>query len=417
MELWHGRPIPFSLDDQTLNEPKVLTVTRLTQKLQWTLRNSFHEVWVTGEISNLTQPASGHVYLTLADDTAQMKAVIWRSDAESINFDLKNGMEVICRGEIDIYPPRGVYQLIVRHVEPKGVGAQQLALKKLHARLAAEGLFDADRKRPLPSMPGKIAVVTSPSGAAIQDFLQVITRRWPAMEVMIIPARVQGEEAALEIAQGIVVAGLLEERPDVLVVTRGGGSAEDLWSFNDERVVRAIAACEIPVVSGVGHEIDVTLSDLVADVRALTPSEAGELVVPVRSQVVATVNELGHRMNAALLRSAEVARQRLRMIESRRVMTDPEQLLHVARRRVDELELRLGNAGGRNIERCENRMAVLSGRLQAISPLNVLARGYSVTQTLAGETIRRASQVKAGDRIISRLAEGTIESEILKDGE
>ncbi len=378
--------------------------------LQWTLREKFLDIWVCGEISNLTQPASGHVYLTLGDDKAQMKAVIWRSDAERINFDLKNGMQVICRGEIDIYPPRGVYQLMVREIEPKGIGAQQLALKKLHARLAAEGLFDADRKRALPTFPKKIAVVTSPTGAAIQDFLQVVSRRWYDMQVLIIPARVQGEGAALEIAQGIVVAGLLAEAPDVIVVTRGGGSAEDLYSFNDERVVRAIADCQIPVISGVGHEIDVTLSDLVADVRALTPSEAGELVVPVQRQWKAAVDDMQVRMQRGLMKSLATARQKLVNLESRRALADPQHLLHVASRRVDEMEHRLNESGKRHVEKGQNAIALLASRLQAISPLNVLARGYSVTEQVEGSVIKDASQVQEGDRIVTRLASGKIES-------
>lgn len=212
------------LDPEIPSANSVLSVSRLTRRLQSTLREKFVDLWVAGEVSNLTQPGSGHIYLTLGDDRAQIKAVIWRSEAEAIDFDLANGMQVICRGEIDIYPPRGVYQLLIRQLEPQGLGRQQQALKRLHAKLAAEGLFQASRKRDLPALPRLIGVITSPSGAAIQDFLQVVTRRWPDVEILIIPARVQGDSAAVEVAQGIGVASQLKRRPDVLVVTRGGGS-------------------------------------------------------------------------------------------------------------------------------------------------------------------------------------------------
>ncbi|MGI9516226.1 MAG: exodeoxyribonuclease VII large subunit [Pirellulaceae bacterium] len=392
-------------------------MSRLTQRLQWTLREKFTDVWVAGEISNLTQPASGHIYLTLNDASAQLRAIVWKTTAEELSFDLENGMEVVCRGEIDIYPPRGTYQLIVRDIEPQGIGALQLALRKLHARLSAEGLFDADRKQPLPRFPRRIAVVTSPSGAAIQDFLKVIDRRWPEVEILIIPARVQGEGSAVQIAQGVMVASRMQHAPDVLVVTRGGGSAEDLWSFNDERVVRAIAACPIPVISAVGHEIDTSLSDLVADVRALTPSEAGERVVPEKQQVVNVLADLQNRLRTALQNAVSHARGRLQALESRRALTSPEDLIRVASRRVDELDLRLVHASGRQMEQQQNRLALISGRLQAISPLNVLARGYSVTETIDGTTIRQASDVATGQNIVTRLASGFIESEVVSNEE
>ena len=392
---------------------QVLTVSRLTQKLQWTLRDSFPNLWVSGEISNLTQPQSGHVYLTLGDENAQLKAVIWRSTAQRIGFDLQNGMQVICRGEIDIYPPRGVYQLIIQKIEPKGVGSQQLALKKLHAKLAAEGLFDAERKRAIPVVPRRIGVVTSPTGAAIRDFLQVVNRRWPNLNILIIPARVQGQGAAREIAEGVSLAANLADRPDVLVVTRGGGSAEDLWSFNDEELVRTIANCPLPVISAVGHEIDVTLSDLVADVRALTPSEAGELVVPEKQHLTNSLNDLQLRIRTALIRRIEMAREQLRSIESRRVLKEPDHLLNVARRNVDELEMRMQYACNQQMQQRENTIAVLAGRLQAISPLNVLSRGYSVTESAEGEILSNAAEARLGSHIITRLATGKIESQIV----
>ncbi len=275
-----------------------LSVWELTSQIKDLLEAAFPTVWVAGEVSNFARPQSGHCYLTLKDDRAQLRAVMWRGVAIRIRFDLHDGLEVICRGHLDLYAARGSYQLVIEDVVPKGMGALELALRQLREKLAREGLFDRERKRPLPAFVRRIAVVTSPTGAAIRDFLQVLGRRWRGADVLVVPVRVQGEGAAAEIAAAIETVNRLPPekgdilhlcaekqnvpffRPDCLVVTRGGGSMEDLWAFNEEAVVRAIAASRIPVISAVGHEIDVTLSDLAADVRALTPSEAAELVAP-----------------------------------------------------------------------------------------------------------------------------------------
>ncbi len=391
---------------------KVLSVSQLTRMLQTTLRQRFFDVWVGGEISNLSRPHSGHLYLTLTDDDAQLRAVIWRSTAVELDFELDDGLEVICRGEIDIYPPRGTYQLIITHIEPLGLGALQLAFRNLHAKLDAEGLFDPARKRPLPKMPQRVAVVTSPSGAALHDFLQVTSRRWPNLQMLLVPCRVQGEGAAGEIARGIQLANRLAPAPDVLVVTRGGGSMEDLWAFNEETVVRAVSGSRIPTVSAVGHEIDITLCDLAADVRALTPSEAGELVVPIKSELTSKLNDIQYRLTASLVSLAAQARQRLDALASRRVFRHPQDLVQLLSRRVDELEIRLFRAGDRCLERSQHQAANLADRLDAVSPLNVLARGYSVTQTESGQPITDAQTVQPGQRIVTRLAQGHIESVI-----
>ena len=233
----------------------------------------------------MTQPSSGHIYLSLKDKSSQINAIIWRSDAQSLKFEPTNGLEVVCRGSVDTYPQRGTYQLIIRQIQPKGIGSLELALRQLRQKLSNEGLFDAERKKQLPRFPKHIAVVTSPTGAAIRDFLQVLVRRWNKIRVTVVPAKVQGAGSAEEVAEAIRLCDEMSETPDAIVVTRGGGSMEDLWSFNSEVVVRAIADSTIPVISGVGHEIDVTLADLVADVRALTPSEAAERLVPRLSDV------------------------------------------------------------------------------------------------------------------------------------
>ena len=260
--------------------PDTISVSQLTRQIKASLNNRFPSVWIEGEISGITRPSSGHVYLTLKDPHAQINGIIWASDAEALDFEIEQGMKVVCRGGVDVYPQRGVYQIIIRRIMPKGIGSLQLAFKQLHAKLSSEGLFDEDHKRDLPRLPKHIAVVTSPTGAAVRDFLQVLLRRWPNIRVTIVPSKVQGPGASQEIAAGIGYCQNFKTPPDVIVVTRGGGSIEDLWAFNEEVVVRAIHASEIPVISGVGHEIDVTLCDLVADARALTPSEAAERAVP-----------------------------------------------------------------------------------------------------------------------------------------
>lgn len=262
----------------------VLSVSELTEQLKELLEVAFPIVWVSGEISNFSRPQSGHCYFTLKDDRAQIRAVLWRGDASRVKFDLHDGLEVICQGGLDLYAPRGAYQLVIRQLQPKGMGALELALRRLREKLAAEGLFDPARKRPLPRFPRRIAIVTSPTGAAVRDFLEVLGRRWRGVDVLVVPARVQGDGAAQEVAQAIARVNRLAAPVDTLVVARGGGSLEDLWTFNEEVVVRAIHASRIPVISAVGHEIDVTLSDLVADVRALTPSEAAELIAPGRGR-------------------------------------------------------------------------------------------------------------------------------------
>src|SRR5690348_15397886 len=275
---------------------EILTVTQLSAQLKGVMEENFPSVWVAGEISNYSQPQSGHCYFTLKDDGAQLRAVMWRNTAARLKLALHDGIDVVCRGRLDLYPPRGSYQLVVDELQPKGMGALELALRQRREKLAAEGLFDRERKRRLPTFPRRIGVVTSPTGAAIRDFLQVMHRRWRGVDVLVFPARVQGDGAAEEIVAGIRAASKVQPKIDVLVVTRGGGSLEDLWCFNEEAVVRAIAASKVPTVSAVGHEIDVTLSDLAADVRALTPSEAAERIAPAAEEISARVRAYQQRL-------------------------------------------------------------------------------------------------------------------------
>ncbi len=339
------------LSNPTAERP--LSIWELTSQIKDLLEAAFPEVWVTGEVSNFARPQSGHCYLTLKDDRAQVRAVMWRGVAVRLRFDLHDGLEVVCRGRLDVYAPRGSYQLIIEDIVPRGMGVLELALRQLREKLAREGLFDPARKRPLPPQVRRIAVVTSPTGAAIHDFLQVLGRRWRGADVLVVPVRVQGEGAAAEIAAAIETINRLNEggtgqmgtapvfRPiDCLVVTRGGGSMEDLWAFNEEPVVRAIAASRIPVISAVGHEIDVTLSDLVADVRALTPSEAAELVAPAAEELAAQLRQIQQRLAAALRGRVESARARLDAVARHAAFRRPYQRIFELARRLDELDAR-----------------------------------------------------------------------------
>ncbi len=306
------------------DNPDVLSVTQLTMEIKSCLEQKFNALWVSGEISGLSRPNSGHIYFSLKDQRSQIKAVIWRSNAERFNVDfLEEGLEVVCMGNLDVYGPRGVYQLNVRKIEPLGQGALQLAFRKLHAKLQAEGLFDPAHKKPLPRFPKRVAVITSPTGAAVRDFLQVVNRRWANIEIIIVPVQVQGPGSAEQIADALAAIPDFAEPPDVVVLTRGGGSIEDLWSFNEERVCRAIFHCPIPVICGVGHEIDVSLADLVADVRALTPSEAAERLVPDRREVLEMLATGKRRLALALRNRLSMAEQQLALLAHKPVITHP----------------------------------------------------------------------------------------------
>lgn len=386
---------------------RVLSVAGLTAQIKSALQTDFGSVWVEGELSDVTRPQSGHIYFTLKDADAQIRAVMWRSTAEQLRFRLEDGMQVICGGGLDVYPPRGTYQLVVRKLEPQGVGALQLALKQLQQRLAAEGLFDRRYKKPLPRFPRRIAFITSPTGAAVRDFLEVLRDRWVGADLLVIPTRVQGDGAAREIALAIAAAHRLRPRPDVLVVGRGGGSIEDLWCFNEEPVVRAIFAAEIPVISAVGHEIDVTLADLVADVRALTPTDAGQLVAPATEELWVALRNLRQRLAQALRHRAAEARARWQALAENRVFRRPLDAIHERQRRMDELEIRLQRAAQRRLESARDQLASSANRLEALSPLAVLARGYSLTEEVdSRKLIRNANSLHVGDQIRSRFASG-----------
>ena len=392
---------------------RIWSVSELTAQIKDLLEGQFQSVWVGGEISNFSRPQSGHCYFTLKDDRAQIRAVLWRTAALRLRFELEDGIEVVCQGDLDVYAPRGSYQLVVRQIEPKGIGALELALRTLKERLAAEGLFDPARKRPLPKFPKRVAFVTSPTGAAIRDFLEVLRRRWKGVDVLVVPTRVQGDGASHEIAAAIELVNRLSDPVDCLVVGRGGGSLEDLWAFNEEPVVRAIHASRIPVVSAVGHEIDVTLADLVADVRALTPSEAAELVVPAAEEISAALRHQQQRLLTALRRRASTCRTRLDWLAARRAFRRPFDLVHDLGRRLDELSARSARAMRQRIIAARRHLDGAAAHLESLSPLAVLGRGYTLTQRLEdGVLVRDASLLAPGDLLATRFAHGQAVSRV-----
>jgi exodeoxyribonuclease VII large subunit len=395
-----------------MNDPRVLTVSELTRQVKDLVEANWPTAWVVGEISNCTRAGSGHVYFTLKDDSAQLRAVMWRSRASRVKFDLHDGLEVVAAGAIEVYEARGTYQLIVDQLIPQGVGALELAFRQLQEKLSAAGLFDPERKRPLPSYPRRIALITSPSSAAVCDMLQVITRRWQTADIVILPVAVQGDGAAEQIAAAL---RMVHEIPgvEVVIAGRGGGSLEDLWAFNEEVVARAIFDCRIPVISAVGHEIDVSIADLVADRRALTPSEAAELVVPNRTEVIDHLRQQRARLGSLLRAQAQRARLELEAISSRRVFVHPLERVHDLTARVDETAARLRRAVVGRVETDHRNVSEAAARLHAVSPLNVLGRGYSVTYRGQTDTIvRNADEVSPGEEIITWLARGRINSRV-----
>ena len=439
----------------------ILTVSQLNDNIKTFLEEAFGSLWVEGEVSNLRRPQSGHVYFTLKDDKSQIRAVYFRQYGYSrnrvANFDLEDGMKILCRARLSAYPPRGEYQLIVESVEPLGVGALQKAFEQLKAKLAAEGLFDEAHKKALPFLPGRIGVVTSPTGAVIRDILNITRRRFPSVDILIAPTRVQGSEAA-----GELIAALRNlhayGKVDIIIIARGGGSLEDLAPFNDEALAREIFRSSIPIVSAVGHETDFTICDFVADLRAPTPSTAAELVVPERTDLQNSLYNLRQRLVAAQRRHLDDQKERLASLHAR--FKDPRRFLVDFSIRLDDLRERISRAlrqrtqllqnklrhlelglQSRNPERqvrekiillnnlekdiingwkCylrdrEERLKKNAALLSSLSPLAVLQRGYSITRRLAnGEIVRRASQLTFEERVSIQLAEGSIQARVEK---
>jgi len=403
----------------------VKSVSELTHDVKKLIEGNLRTQWVGGEVSNCRPARSGHVYFTLKDDEAQMSAVVWRTTAARLGFELRDGMEIVAVGRVEVYAARGSYQLIIQKAFPQGMGALELALRQLKEKLQAAGLFDPARKRPIPRIPNRIALVTSPTSAAVKDMIHVITRRWPSADIVVVPVAVQGSNAAPEIADALAAVHLIPD-VDVVITGRGGGSLEDLWAFNEELVARAIASCKVPVISAVGHEIDVTIADLVADRRALTPSEAGELVVPHRAELVAGLDELRERLQNSLTQRAISARLQLDSLASRRVFTNPLQRVRQLVEGVDDLSDRLNAVVRRRVERSKQDVMQLSATLNSLSPLGVLSRGYSVTYGCStdgqtgddlssvkrGALIQKMGDVETGDLLLTYLEQGRVVSRV-----
>jgi len=442
---------------------RVFTVSELNAMARESLEEVFPSVWVEGEISNLRRYPSGHTYFTLKDAWAQISAVLFRGSAASLPFRPEDGLKVLARGRVSLYEARGAFQIVVDTLEPAGLGALQLAFEQLKARLLEEGLFDPERRRPLPALPRRIGVVASLQGAALRDILKVLARRFANLEVVIAPSRVQGEGASLEIVDAIRMLNRLGG-VDVLILARGGGSIEDLWAFNEERVARAIVASAIPVVSAVGHEVDTTIADLVADLRAPTPSAAAEMVVRSKTEMAERIGSLAGRLGSAarlrlaaeraaleetgagraldalrdrireralrvddltlrlgtrMERRAREARHRLDLLKERMTPERLAERVRLRRARAEGLERLLRASMTARLQRAGDQGSAYAERLQALSPLAVLARGYAICRRADGAILKDAAEVRAGDAVHVRLHRGSLGcavTEVRSDG-
>jgi exodeoxyribonuclease VII large subunit len=433
-------------------QPRVFTISEITQEIQDLIEGRFDFVWVEGEISNFSAPVSGHYYMVLKDDKAQLRAVMFRLQARYLKFLPENGMKVLAQGRIGIYPPRGEYQLVLDYLEPMGAGALALAFEQLKKNLARQGVFDESIKKPLPYLPQRVAVITSPTGAAIRDFLKVVGRRFANLEIVVVPVRVQGEGAAADMVAALDRVNQSLDM-DVIVLTRGGGSLEDLWAFNEEALALAIRRSRIPVVSAVGHEIDLTISDLASDFRAPTPSAAAELLVKEKEALITRLAELRHRLVSEIRRTIQMQgqglahlsrglrdpgkrlseawlrlddlqsrimrriagtlsdRKRQLALETRSLMTHaPSQRVLAQRQRLDFHRTSLVRAVGARLGEARAAVVLLEKRIRDLSPLSVLRRGYSITRLLPQmRMLKDTSGVKKGDRVQVRLAEGSLD--------
>ncbi len=392
---------------------EVYTVSRLNREARILLESGLPMLWIEAEMSNLARPSSGHWYFTLKDANAQVRCAMFRGSNARVRVTPRDGMQVLVRARVGLYEPRGEYQLVIEQLEEAGEGALRRRFEELKARLAAEGLFDAALKRSLPALPRRIGVITSPTGAAIRDIVHVLGRRFAAIPVLIYPVPVQGTGAALEIATALRLANQRAE-VDVLILARGGGSLEDLWSFNEEVVARAIRASRIPVIAGIGHEVDVTIADFAADVRAPTPSGAAELVVPDRAEWLRTLSGIGARLVQAGRRRIARAEERLRWLGGRLARVHPRERLALRAQRLDELEARLGRALGQHLATARARLVSASRTLNAVSPLATLERGYSILVTAEGRVVHRAAEVSEGDSVIARTGRGSVHARVTR---
>ena len=391
---------------------QILTVSEITRNIRFLLEKNFSGVWVEGEVSNFKFHTSGHMYFVLKDETAQLQCVMFRAENQKLDFELKEGLSVLCYGRVSVYPVRGQYQLYVERVEPKGVGALQLKFQQLKEKLKAEGLFDEAHKKEIPYLPARIGLVTSIDGAALRDILHVFERRFSSVNVLIYPVQVQGAGAAESITAAIEDFNQLKN-VEVLIVGRGGGSIEDLWAFNEEVVARAIYRSEIPVISAVGHEVDFTIADFVADLRAATPSAAAEIVLPVKEELLLTLADLKGRAVQAFDGKLKILRQQLKQLAESRGLKNPLAIFEIKFQRLDELKKNLKALFDTFLQFKEEKISALIGKLEALGPLATLKRGFSVTLKLPEEKIITSSKVlKVGDIVKTKLKEGFFISQV-----
>ena len=390
---------------------RIYTVSQLNRQSRFVLESKLSAIWVEGEISNFKHHSSGHIYLTLKDESAQISAAFFSQHQRGLKFQLKDGLKVLAFCRVSIYEARGQYQLYIERVEPQGVGALQLAFHQLKERLAKEGLFVEARKRPIPRFPKTVGVITSPTGAAIHDILNVVNRRFCGTHILLYPVKVQGEGSAQEIAAAIKAMNEQAEA-EVLIVGRGGGSLEDLWAFNEEPVARAVFESRIPVISAVGHETDWTICDLVADLRAPTPSAAAELVVSSRVELESGLRDRKERLDAAIRGMFERAQERLSDIASSAAFRQPQYLLEQFTGRVDELARRIEGRVKDLVGSKAQYFQGMTGKLNALNPLATLERGYSVSFNEKGEILKAADQISVGGSLRTRLHKGSLVSKI-----
>lgn len=392
--------------------PRVYGVGDVVRGVRRLLEDRVGRLWVVGEIRGLSRPSSGHVYFTLADDEGQLRAALFRGNARRLAFEPEEGLEVLVYADLTVYEARGDLQLVVRQLEPRGAGALQLAFEQLRRRLEAEGLFDPARKRPLPAYPRRVGVVTSPSGAALRDVLEVSGRRWPGLPILLAPTRVQGPGADREIAAALAA---LAARPDVSLVllVRGGGSLEDLQAFNSEEVARAVARSPVPVVAGVGHEVDITIADLVADLRAPTPSAAAELAIPDAASSRAELRGRWQRLARALRARLRADALRLEHAAASLRARSPAARLALRAERLAALSRALGVAARARVERARRELAQAGARLDSLSPLAVLDRGYGIVRRAAdGGIVRSADDVRPGAALSIRVAQAELDARL-----
>jgi len=404
------------IKEKTDWKAEVPSVSQLTRRIRGHIENAFFDVWVRGEISNFRKPGSGHGYFILKDEKSQLRSVIFRGQLSKHRFQIQDGMEVLLHGVISVYEARGEYQIICDRIEPVGVGALQLAFEQLKIKLQKEGLFDKAHKKPTPFLPSRIGVVTSATGAAVRDIIKVLSRRFVNREIMLIPAAVQGKKAAEEICNALSQAEKWntvhpEKAIEVLIVGRGGGSLEDLWPFNEEIVARKIYACPIPIISAVGHEIDFTIADFVADLRAPTPSAAAEIVVPSKEELLIRVKYPTQRLYSNLHKSLQQLKLHVGHLTQR--LIDPRERIKKFRETFQQVSHRLYSAMKTRLELSRNKLESAAQMLHSLSPLQVLGRGYSITRTDKGKLIKSIKNLKEGTALTHLVSDGTIESRVI----